>query len=104
MIPAQLVSDVKALAAAVTVNAPLNRLPQYQLTILQTQAEAVVVEVQADLAAAAGQLDAGDPTGYVGTFVTDLLALAEASADQSILCNVQGYVGRACFNINQVLA
>lgn len=100
-IPVGLEARVAALATAVTAAAPLASASRILVSVLQQQGAAALSDIETALAASAGNLDAGDPTGFPGDLVNDLLALSSASDDQTTLADMRGLVGRAMFNLAQ---
>jgi len=104
MIPASVSSALTAFQAAVTSSAPVSSLSPLQLATLVSQGQAVVTMIDDALETAGAPLDAGDPSGFVGSFEATLNDLWTASADQSALSDMEGYVGRAVLNLAQGVA
>lgn len=102
MIPSSVTTAVSGLAAMVASVAPLESAQPLQIETVQAQGAVVMSTIANALTGAAGELDAGDPAGYVGDLPGDLVALRDASQTQSDLCDVTAYVGRAVFNMNQI--
>jgi hypothetical protein len=59
------------------------------------------VTALAIIPSATSALDATDPAGFPADLVDALVNLTAATEDQSILCDMRGYIGRAMFNLAQ---
>jgi hypothetical protein len=101
MIPVAISTAISNLIAAVTAAGVLNEASPLELAAIEMQAVTLVSDIDDAVTDAAGQLDADDPTGYVGDFPGDLEALRDASVTQAQLCGKRGLVGRALFNLQQ---
>lgn len=103
MLPSNITAEITSLIANLAAAAPLSSATKSELQALQDQAAQLLSDIENAMSAAAGNLDAADPTGFPGNMVADFLALQQSSASQASLAYAYGLVGRAAFNLAQAL-
>jgi|SRR6516165_10242197 hypothetical protein len=102
-IPANITAELANLQAQVTAAGPLAAASAPTLTAMQLNAAALVSDINAALAGAAGALDTWMAPTDPAAIVTGILALETNADDQASLANMAGYAGRALKNLDQVV-
>jgi hypothetical protein len=102
-IPADISTGLTALQNQLAAAGNLQNASGPTIVALQLNAESFLGDVDAALDAAAGSLDTfmapTDPQAIISGF----LGLVGNATDQYTLCNIEGYVGRAVKNLDQLV-
>lgn len=102
MIPASISSGLTALQAAVKAAAPINSAPTATVIALRSQAEILSAAIDAAIPNSAGTLDGVDPVGMPPVLVSAFRAIFGYARDQYALVDLDGFVGRAATNLEQL--
>jgi len=102
-IPANITSELTALQAQLAAAEPLSTASSPTIVALQLNTENFLDDVGAALDAASGTLDTWTAPVDPVSIVNGVLGLLSSAQDQNTLANIQGYVGRANANIDQLV-
>jgi hypothetical protein len=102
-IPANITSELAALQQQTAAAQPLASASRPTITAIQLNAGQLLSDIDVALLAAAGSLDTWTPPTDPDAIVAGILGLLESADDQAGLCNMEGYVGRAAKNLDQLV-
>lgn len=103
MIPANIAMELASLQAQVTAAAPLADASQPTIVAIQLNAAQLLSDIDTAITAAAGELDSWTPPADPQDILAGILGLVVSATDQATLVNVEGYVGRAVKNLDQIV-